>query len=198
MTVTKAEKLWNLSWTLLLKGQQEANHPYRTPVVCTVSPTLHPRSRTIVLRQAVQETGSLYCYTDHRSEKVSDLLQGAGEMSWTFWDAQSRVQLTGSGPTECLDQSVTKERFRELAKHARKAYATQLAPGTQLPQPADGLPADWKHRKLADTDYAEENFCILRTVLTQVQVLEFTKDGHRRLIANRQIGQNWQFRWVVP
>ncbi|MEO0734087.1 MAG: pyridoxamine 5'-phosphate oxidase family protein [Bacteroidota bacterium] len=195
--MNELKTLWETAWKLLHRGQSDANHPYRTPVVSTVSSTRHPRSRTLVLRKAQQSTGQLWCYTDRRSDKAADI-EVHPFMSWTFWDPRRRIQFSGSGPTTWLPQEECTARFRQLPKHSRKAYATVHQPGTPLERPGDGLPADWPKRTEGETDYAQQYFGVLVTELDYIDILQLIKTGHRRLRAIRTPGQDWQLSWVVP
>lgn len=198
-------ELWHEAWSLLAAGQLKSDHPYHTPVVSTISghtsasnhASLHPRARLIVLRECNQQHGELWCYTDKRSQKALDLRHGNTVMSWTFWDPEKRIQFTGSGPTDWLEEEKAKERFQKLPKHSRKAYATLQPPGTPLNKPGGGLPADWEERPLVETAYAFSNFGILRTKLKWVEILRLGRKEHLRLRAVRQ-NESWELNWIVP
>ncbi|MEL7163444.1 MAG: hypothetical protein AAFN92_21985 [Bacteroidota bacterium] len=195
--MTEPKNLWETAWKLLHRGQADPKHAYRSPVVGTLSPTLHPRTRTLILRKAQPSTGELWCYTDRRSGKAADLAVHP-RMSWTFWDPRQRIQFSGSGLTRWLPLRETDERFRQLPKHSRKAYATLAAPGTPLAEAGDGLPADWSQLSEAETDFARDNFGILVTWLDRVEILRLAKTGQRRLLATREAEAEWQLGWVVP
>lgn len=198
-------ELWEEAWRQLALGQSEANHPYRTPVVSTISTagpfannfSLHPRSRTIVLRECSQEHGELYCYTDRRAQKALDINNGNPLMSWTFWAPKQRIQFTGWGPTNWLEEEKAKERFQRLPKHARKAYATVKPPGTLLSSAESNLPDDWNQLSLAATDYVFANFGVLRTKLRYAEVLLLDRKKHLRLGASR-VDEKWELQWMVP
>lgn len=191
--------LWERAWDHLIRGQHDRKHPFNLAVTATVSPTLHPRPRTLVLRKALKNEAELWCYTDRRSSKAIDLAQGPGVMAWTFWSPQTRLQLTASGPTDWLNDSRTREIFNSLPKHSRKAYATTLAPGTSVDLYTSGLPANWDDLKPEETDFAVKNFGILVTSLRTVDILELHRDGHRRMRATRSyVDEEWNFSWLIP
>lgn len=201
------KELWDQAWDLLSSGQSEADHPYRTAVVSTVSgnnatdniSSLHPRARLIVLRECSQKKGELWGYTDRRSQKAHDLTTGTSAMSWTFWAPDQRIQFTAYGPTNWLDQAKAMARFRALPKHARKAYATIQPPGTFQNTPGSGLPEDWEQRSLAETDYASVNFGVLVTELRYAEVLLLSRERHLRLQASKsKKEERWALRWLVP
>jgi pyridoxine/pyridoxamine 5'-phosphate oxidase len=197
--ITKAQKtLWKSAWKLLLEGQNTPKLPYGTPVVSTVSAMGIPYSRVLVLRGAAEEEGELICYTDRRSVKVSHLKQGSPFMSWTFWSPKHQLQFSCSGPTSELPEKRGQEIFLGLPKHARKAYAALSLPGTPLPEASDALPEDWTTRQLDQTNYAAENFLVLKTRITRAEVLHLSRTGNRRLLAERSSNGSWDFAWLVP
>lgn len=192
------DDLWEAAWMLLHRGQSDPKSAYATPVVATVSPSGNPHSRTLVLRKAFKEKGELWCYTDRRSQKAVDLAEGSGVMSWTFWDPKKKVQLNASGSTAWLSTKTSQERFQQLPKHSRKAYATLAAPGRPVTDYTDGLPENWEDRDKADTDYAAEHFGILCTTLDRVEILRLRREGHQRMLATRNTDGDWSFSWIVP
>lgn len=192
-------RLWNSAWSLLLRGKNDARHPYHLAVTATVSPTLHPRPRTLVLRNALKSEAQLWCYTDRRSGKAGDLASPPGRMAWTFWSPRARIQVNASGLTTWLNDERTMEIFNSLPKHSRKAYATTLPPGTPVDSYTDGLPQDWAELSLEQTGYAAANFGVLVTTLQTVDILELHREGHRRMRATRPfVDKSWNFTWVIP
>ena len=190
--------VWNLGWKLLQIAQVNKKHRYATPVVTTVSPAGTPRSRTVVLRHADPAAGTLQLWTDRRSTKATHLTHKP-VLIWLFWDPRHQLQLSAHGPTHWLGDDVARKKFLSLPKHSRRAYATRAAPGAPLPHPADGLPPDWQDRSLPQTDYAAQNFGILETRLEFVELLQLSREGHRRLRAQRDPDQGeWRFEWMVP
>jgi len=191
--------LWDSAWALLVRGKNDAKNPFHLAVTATVSPTLHPRPRTLVLRNALKREAQLWCYTDRRSGKATDLAHPPGRMAWTFWSPRAHIQVTASGPTEWLNDERTAEIFNSLPKHSRKAYATMLAPGTPVDLYTDGLPDGWDDLELKQTDYAAANFGVLVTTLQTVDILELHREGHRRMRATRSsVDKPWNFTWLIP
>jgi len=190
--------LWESAWKLLHRGQSDPKCAFSTPVVATVTADGEPRTRTIVLRKVLKVSGELLGYTDRRSNKADDLTNGSRVMSWTFWDPKKKIQLNCSGPTDWLPENLAKERFDQLPKHSRKSYATLAAPGRPQKEATDGLPKDWNQRDTRETDYAAGHFGILSTRITRAEVLQLSRDGHRRLLAERGEAEEWTFTWLVP
>lgn len=199
MTTAKVTKdtFWDQAWEALLRGKADRKHPYHTPVFSTLSPTLHPRSRTLVLRKVLRATGELWCYTDRRSRKAADIAEHPG-VSWTFWNPRQQLQINASGTATWLAASESEQIFHQLPHHSRKAYATLAPPGQPQAAPTDGLPPNWSKRSLAATDYAAENFGVLVTHLQAIDILRLDRQGHLRLSARRQNDASWLLEWIIP
>lgn len=189
--------LFEAAWSLLLRGKSDRKHPYAFPVFATTSPAAHPRSRTLVLRNALKDSAQLWCYTDRRSRKAEDLASEKGQAGWTFWSPRARIQVSASGPTDWLGTARTEAIYQSLPKHSRKAYATLSPPGTATDSLTDGLPTNWEDLPLEETDYASANFGILVTTIEEMDILQLHRDGHRRMRATRN-GNDWSFTWLIP
>ena len=186
-------------WHLLGAAVTSGDGPFAQPVVATSDPaTAAPRGRIVVLRGADPQAATLDFYTDRRSLKIAHL-SGNGQVAFTFWDPESRLQCCAGGTARIILDDRRIEVFDELPKHGRRAYATVQSPGTVLAGPASGLPADWDDRQVAETDYALANFVIVRTVLHWADVLHLDRAGNHRLAATRAgETQPWSFHYVVP
>lgn len=195
--INELKELYEQAWSLILRGKSDRKHPYAFPVFASVSPTLHPRSRTLVLRNALKTSGELWCYTDRRSRKAEDLATNAPFASYTFWSPRARIQVSACGPTAWLDEGRTREIFNSLPKHSRKAYATTAAPGSHLEAAGEGLPQNWADLDPEQTDYASENFGVLVTSISEMDILQLHREGHRRMRALRD-DEDWKLSWLVP
>jgi pyridoxine/pyridoxamine 5'-phosphate oxidase len=197
-STVEGEKLWKKGWELLKRGVVDKRHDYNLAVLCSVNAALHPRSRTLVLRKALEDKGELWCYTDKRSEKAKAVTAGRDTLSWTFWSPRHKIQFSGSGKSHWLGAEESQQLFASLPRHSRKAYATLSAPGSPATDRTNGLPTDWEERSLAATDYAADNFGVLITHLTEVEILFLSRDGHQRLSAKRLPFRTWELQWLVP
>lgn len=185
--------LFEAAWSLLLRGKSDRKHPYAFPVLATTSPSSHPRSRTLVLRNALKDSAELWCYTDLRSGKAVD----SAAASWTFWSPRARIQVNASGPTDWLGAARTDDIFQSIPKHSRKAYATIYPPGSATESLTDGLPRNWEDLTAEETNYAAANFGVLVTTIQEMDILQLHRDGHRRMRATRTGGE-WVFTWLIP
>lgn len=193
------DALWQLAWQQLSRANQDHKHPFRTASIATVDTQGFPRARTVVMRKADRQTGSLLLYTDIRSRKVEEWGE-TNQLHWLFWNPKSQLQLGLRGYVERLERKEELAIFNKLPKHGRKSYATLSAPATPRPANPDGLPDGWEELMLSETDYAAENFAAYRTVLLEADVLQLNRDeGHRRLSASRTDAESdWQLHWITP
>ncbi|PPK84283.1 pyridoxamine 5'-phosphate oxidase-like protein [Neolewinella xylanilytica] len=192
-----APALWREAWQLLAASTTSDTPPFATAALATTENAQVARPRTVILRDCDPTEGRLTCYSDRRAIKVKHLEEGS-EFSYLCWDPKTSIQFSGGGPTRLASQADHERIFAGLAKHSRKAYATEAAPGTPLPNPATGLPDDWKDRTLPETDYALANFGIFVTRLRWAEVVKLDREGNTRLAARRGNGGDWSFHYLVP
>ena len=198
--------MWSKAWSLLGRATVDKKHAFATPTLATVTQpagdapqSVAPRLRTVVLRKVSLDRRTLLAYTDARSQKVDDVRRFSPYTSWCFWDKRSQLQVVCTGLTTIADSKESAQRFDELPKHSRKAYATLSKPGHPVDTARDGLPEDWEQLTVEQTAYARDNFTLLRTEVTLVEILSLSRDGHRRLRAEYDdVGSTWVFSWIVP
>ena len=203
----KIEELWSLAWRHLTRAAVDKKHDFNTPTLSTIHqyPTgdgatrFAPRSRTVVLRKANREAGTLHAYTDARSHKMTDLDASGGLTSWCFWDKRSHLQFSAMGLTTYAPRAEARQRYLEMPKHARKAYATIAFPGGPSGEPTDGLPINWNELTIEDTDVMADNFVMLTTTLLSVDILRLSREGHLRMTGKRpDASRDWSLNWVIP
>lgn len=187
-----------LAWQLLAAAPDDRQSALRYPAVATIDEMEQPQLRTVVLRMVDPARRLLCCYTDRRSAKVGHLTVHP-RMSWLFWDAERRVQIRAQGIFDIISRDNARQIWPTLSKEERRAYATELPPGTALPVADAGLPADWQTRTLAETEYAADHFMVLRTRLTELDLLHLHPDAHQRArYVWNALSDNWQGSWIVP
>ena len=188
---------WQRAWKLLSKAAATGEGGFSTPSISTVADPITARPRVVVLRDCNAQDGSLTFFTDSRSIKIDHLRRGS-TLSWCFWDSDARLQLIGGGATTEADPLARRRVWRQLPKHARKAYATLHAPGSVLPAAGTDLPAEWESLELAETEYAFAHFAVLTTRLEWAEVLHLDRNGNTRLAATRTEGTRWTFAYLTP
>ena len=201
-----ATELWSRTWQQLQRATVHKRHPFGVGTLITNhlyqfgenQQELAPRSRTVVLRRVDLAARELLAYTDVRSFKAKDILAGRNFVSWCFWNPKSNVQFTCVGVAKIITGPAARQRYMELPKHSRKAYATRSAPGSNQPTAGDGLPDDWENRECEETDYAAENFAFLTTTVLQAEILQLSREGHRRIRGQLLENGSWDLTNITP
>jgi pyridoxamine 5'-phosphate oxidase len=179
-------------WKELQRATHDRHHPWRTPVLATVSAESGVNARTVVLRKAkVHEGGggTLEMFTDSRSAKVSELASEP-QACLVFWSARLRWQLRvrvevavhATGPdVDLIWQSIrnTKSALDYLGDHA---------PGSAL-----SLASRQSRETVSTQDISMGYFAVLRARVVEMDWLELSRTGHRRA---RFQGTAWQ--WLKP
>lgn len=158
-------------WRQLEMAVGDNAHPWRTPVLATVSGHLAD-ARTVVLREVEARDRRFLIYTDERASKVAQLLSHpVGTLvMWSQplgWQLRCRVHLA----IEMSGLAASSRWARIKLSPAAQDYLSPLAPGSVIDAPA-GPPA---HATVA-RDY----FSIITAQVLSVDWLELHEQGHRR------------------
>lgn len=183
MTVTAitAETLPTLVWQALQRAPLDKHHEWRTPVLATVNALGHAQARTVVLRQAARDSGTLSFFTDARSPKCAEL-RAQPRATLLFWSARLGWQLRAEGTARVMTDGPAVEAAwaRVRTSPAAGDYLSARPPGHVL----DGdAPATATNHHLAVVEIA-------------VQVMDWLmldRAGHRRARI-----EGAQVQWLVP
>ncbi len=175
-------------WSELGRGAGEARHPFHTPALATTEMGV-PAVRTVVLRAADAETGSLACHTDLRSPKVPQLLANP-EVAWLFYDREQKVQLRLAGEASLHHRdALANSRWERSRPRSRACYRQDLAPGA----PADSEPCTpWQ----AEQGFA--NFAVVKCSIREIDWLYLRAGGHLRARFTRHADHAWRGEWIAP
>jgi pyridoxamine 5'-phosphate oxidase len=177
-------------WRRLLNGAVHPKDAFHTGALATIGPD-GPAVRTVVLRQVLPEAKVLICHTDRRSDKVRDI-QHDPRISWHFYDPAARLQLRLQGTAELLTTGPEVDQaWANTHAEARKCYCSLAGPGAPLPYPGTGLESDWDY---PGGDAGREQFCVVRSQVTQAEWLWLNRAGHRRA----RFGYGGGATWIVP
>jgi hypothetical protein len=185
------------AWVLLGRGSADRRSPLHTPVVASVGVDGAPEARVMVLRKAERATGLLRFHTDARSPKVASL--HGRPVAVLGYHPGEAVQLRLTGVAEVVTEGPEVDAiWAQSTEFARRCYMVEAGPGTPLPAPGSGLPADVEGRKpeLAELVPARANFAIVRVRVTRLDWLHLAQAGHRRAVFDA--GDGWAGGWVVP
>lgn len=186
------ESIESLAWRLLRDGAEGQFDVFRFPVLATRSAD-GVDARVVVLRRVDRGSRMLEFHTDRRSAKTGQLAASA-EMSWVFYDPETRLQLRvrGSGGL-CDDEQHLEARWSALSDHTRKGYAQELSPGTRVDQIIHGAPC----AHVEDTHLGRPNFAVVECLVREIEWLLLSRRGHQRAVMSCVDGQ-WSSSWLMP
>ena len=177
---TSFETLWE--WISNAPSQQR--HPMRAPTVITTANNI-PNARTMILREVLPN--ELIFFTDKRSPKIQDV-QSNPHTTIHSYDAKRRMQIRIRAQTFIVKEHAQWNRWRSMGLNRFQDYGSYLPPGT--PVQDNNIP-------LATLETARENFCVLQAVVSDIELLKLSRDGHQRVEWKRQDG-SWLLFRLVP
>lgn len=157
--------------------------------------------RIMVLRACDPDFAQLRFHTDVRSNKVRSI-SDREQVSLLAYDPEAKVQIRaqGTGRVELVGPAVDAA-WAQADAYARRCYLAEAGPGTEIAEPASGLPAALEGIRPTEEQLvpARKNFAILLLALTSLDWLYLAHNGHRRAKFSRsEPGQPWQGTWVIP
>lgn len=127
----RLDDLSSLIWAQLTRATADRRHPWRWPVLSTVTLEGAPSVRMVVVRQVDTAQQTLSVYTDARSAKVGQIARDP-RVSLLFWHPGKRWQLRADGIATISEDRQT---FEALAEGAKADYGATPAPGVPLESP---------------------------------------------------------------
>lgn len=180
---TELDTLLAQVWARLLRGVGDRHAPARHPVFATVAPDGTPEARTVVLRAADPQAGTLDLHTDLRSAKVAALrLNPLAALH--IWDPTAHLQTRITASVEVLTGQSVSALWQRVPETSQAAYGTMPAPGTPVATALD-------YRKSPDP----AAFAVLRCTVLGIDALHLGPD-HRRAAFDRADG--WRGQWLAP
>ena len=176
-------------WQELARAPHDKHHDWRTPVLATVDGDAAD-ARTVVLREANEESATLTIFSDARAGKlaqlqahpVGTLVMWSKRLSW-----QLRLRVEVSAQTEGL--AVTSRWARLKFSPAAQDYLSPLAPGQAL----DGRPDGKVPPPIAAPAAERGHFALLQARVLSADWLELHREGHRRARFDEDGA-----RWLTP
>jgi hypothetical protein len=165
------------------RGVADARAPARHIALATTAPDGAPQVRTVVLRAAEPEAGTIDIHTDLRSAKVA-ALRARPQAEALVWDRRARLQVRLSGEVAILTGEGAAALWARVPMAARPVYGADPPPGTPIAgalayASGDGTAA----------------FAVLRLTLGRIEVLHLG-ERHRRAAFLRD--GNWEGQWLSP
>lgn len=181
----------------MTRAARDRKSPMHVPVVGTANGDL----RMMVLRDCDPDIGWLRFHTDARSPKALAIGRD-GMASVLAFDPDAKIQLRLRGAARIETSGpVADAAWAAATPYARRCYLSSGAPGTPVPKPISGLPAEVEGIRPSEPQLlpARENFAVLLIEPTGLDWLYLAHDGHRRAqFARTGPGLDWQGTWVIP
>jgi pyridoxamine 5'-phosphate oxidase len=167
---------------------ENAQAPFRYPVLSTVGRDGGPNGRVLVLRTADPVTWQATLHTDNRAEKVAELAANGGAML-VFYDHMASLQLRLKGTIgRNTDKAALAGIWAELPISNRPNYRASQPTGSVISAAGDGIAP-------SGTLSGFENFEILTFSAETADILQLARSGNRRYRLDVLSGAGT---WLVP
>jgi pyridoxamine 5'-phosphate oxidase len=170
------------AWALLESGARDRLTGFHALSVSSVELTAAgpvPRSRTMILRDANQQTRTLQFNTDQRSPKFSQISR-TPTLCITHYDASQKIELrmlaTG---TFHLGSEIAERAWNKMHGMSRFCYRSPRVPGEPVASPSEYLQPDSNLVQINDP-VARGNFCVLVAKVHELEWIYLDSRGNRR------------------
>ena len=189
------------SWQQLTEGAEpndkSAHNGFNTFTVATCTKR-GADARTVVLRRVNTTHKYVWFHTDARAEKVLQL-EAFPVASLLFWDEEIQVQLRLTVETRLhTDDYIADDHWKTLPLSSRRAYLSELAPGSELEQPYPGFPDSFVDRLPTEeeSEAGRKNFAVIECRVLSMEYLHLSRQGQLR--ACFQYEPESKMVWLAP
>jgi pyridoxamine 5'-phosphate oxidase len=190
--VTK-EELFALGWGEIVLATKQRKHPFHTATYSTLGAD-GPDSRVVTLRYAKDWVVGFHA--DVRSPKAQQSISDS-RVCWLFYSSPHKLQVRGYGRTVVhhLDD-VAREAWEASKLLSRRCYLAPLAPSSVTSLATNNIPEFLADREPVEEEAVPgfENFSVVRTHLTSLEVLKLEFGGQWRA----RFGQDGVSEWLAP
>ncbi|MCJ2142912.1 pyridoxamine 5'-phosphate oxidase family protein [Methylobacterium sp. E-066] len=179
-------------WRLLGDGAAQGRSGFHLPALATLGPD-GPRLRTVVLRAADPESGTLRFHCDRRSDKAAEIRANPA-CALAAYDEAAKIQIRIEGwATLHADDAVAEAAWAGSRAMSRVCYGADPAPGTGLPTGgAYTLPDEETAATLG-----RPHFAAVSVRAERLDFLYLDRRGHRRAAWQRSPA-GWSGSWIAP
>lgn len=195
-------ELEQASWQQLLESTKPKANPStnRDTNLLTVATCTNQGAdaRTVVLRRVNVTHKYVWFHTDARAEKVLQL-EAFPVATLLFWDDTSQIQLRLSVETRLhTDDYIADDHWKNLSLSSRKAYLSELVPGSELDQPYPGFPDELVNRlpTEAESKAGRKNFATIECRVLSMDYLHLNRQGQLRALF--QYEPESRMVWLAP
>ena len=171
-------------WSWISQAPSQRRHPLKTPTIITARDNI-PSARTMVLRDTLPNT--LIFFSDIRSAKIRDV-QNNPNGSIHCYDPRRKLQFRFQVQFSIVQKHPKLERWRSLGLLRFEDYGSNSPPGSPIAIPETSP---------ASLEIAQENFCVLQSQLSKIDLLKLSRTGHQR-VEWQYLSSSWELRYLVP
>jgi len=173
--------------SLIGRAAVDSRSPMRWPVLSTQALAGGGSARTVVLRAFDRKGCVCSIWTDRRSEKVNELKAEPGTCL-LFFDPAKKLQIRAFGSLSVKTGGPEHvDALQRAQQGTMDDYASPMGPG----HPIDGP------KETSSIDDPSSNFALLIMRVTEIDVLELSRQGHRRALFQTADG-TFDGHWRVP
>jgi len=168
-------------WVSLNNGSKTGRDGFHTFVFANRNADL-VELRTVVLREISIPDKTVYCYTDSRSPKVTQL-KSYPEVSLLFYDKDRKMQLRMLAIAQTFESGLlVDEHWAKSRLNSKKCYLSEYPPGTVLSLPGDGIDENLLGRdpNFEESEKGRANFVVIAFQIKTIDWLYLNSYGHRR------------------
>ncbi|PUB18445.1 pyridoxamine 5'-phosphate oxidase family protein [Yoonia sediminilitoris] len=170
-------------WDTIVQGLIDPDHPAKTPTFATVSPHGWPEARTVVIRGADPEAGTVSVYTDIYSDKVRSL-KANPRAALVIWDHRKSLQVRLSLQVTVRSGASVRDLWEKVPDHSQLSYGVAPVPGHPIEERL-------AYQKRPDPDA----FAVLDCEVLTIDAVYLGRD-HQRAIYSRS--DDWVGQWLSP
>ena len=173
--------------SILEDAIRNAKNLFHTPVISSHS-AKGIQTRTVVLRDFIQDSRIIRFHTDLRSPKVAEL-QANPAATMQGYDPSIKIQLRMLGSAEVHHQdAVTEAAWAETREMSKECYFQVPSPGTIMNK--------YNEFSKEIIDKESDAFSVVDVDVEKIDWLYLKREGHRR--ANIFIKESAKDTWVSP
>lgn len=192
------DRLLDECWNQLEEAARSAKHGWHLPVLGSIEGE-RARTRMVVLRGVDVDSRTIWCHTDRRSTKISDV-EKQPAVSWLFYDSEDRVQLSVHARAMVHTRDAIAESAWESSRvESLRCYLAPDSPGELSSEPTVNLPAELIERPPSAEEAAagRDNFAVIQTEVESLELLYLQQSGNVRA-RFWWAGDAWAKSWVTP
>ena len=198
--VENLDKTLSMCWQMLLLGSLHGREPFHYPALGTIGED-GASVRTVVLRAVDKSSRALFCHTDIRSTKVTEL-KSNNKVTWHFYHPRLRVQIRAAGLAHLHQKNaLAREHWDKLTLRTKRTYCMLYAPGCPIPNPhrRHYWSSQWKEwvPTYEESESGFEHFAVLQSQIHTLEWFQIHPQGHLRA-KFRWGGSDWKGEWLIP